>query len=48
MTTAFFSDERCFWHGGGNYAFTLPVGGLVQPMPAGLPETPKPSAACAI
>ena len=41
MTTAFFSDERCFWHGGGNYAFTLPVGGLVQPMPAGLPESPE-------
>jgi acetoin utilization deacetylase AcuC-like enzyme len=41
MTTAFFSDERCFWHGGGNYAFTLPVGGLVQPMPSGLPENPE-------
>ena len=41
MTTAFFTDERCFWHGGGNYAFTLPVGGLVQPMPAGLPENPE-------
>lgn len=41
MTTAFFSDERCFWHGGGNYAFTLPVGGHVQPMPAGLPENPE-------
>jgi acetoin utilization deacetylase AcuC-like enzyme len=41
MTTAFYSDERCFWHGGGNYAFTLPVGGLVQPMHAGLPENPE-------
>ena len=41
MTTAFYSDERCFWHGGGNYAFTLPVGGLVQPMNAGLPENPE-------
>lgn len=41
MTTAFFTDERCFWHGGGNYAFTLPVGGLVQPMPGGLPENPE-------
>ena len=41
MTTAFFTDERCFWHGGGNYAFTLPVGGLVQPLPAGLPENPE-------
>ncbi len=41
MTTAFYADERCFWHGGGNYAFTLPVGGLVQPLPAGLPENPE-------
>ncbi|PTE16963.1 class II histone deacetylase [Phaeovulum veldkampii] len=40
MTTAFFHDERCLWHGGGNYAFTLPVGGLVQPG-AGLPESPE-------
>ncbi|MFT4150853.1 MAG: class II histone deacetylase [Paracoccaceae bacterium] len=42
MTTAFLSDERCFWHSGGNYAFTLPVGGLVQPLAAGgLPESPE-------
>ncbi len=41
MTTAFLSDERCFWHGGGNYAFTLPVGGLVQPLAGGLPENPE-------
>lgn len=41
MTTAFYSDERCFWHSGGNYAFTLPVGGLIQPMLAGLPENPE-------
>jgi acetoin utilization deacetylase AcuC-like enzyme len=41
MTTAFFSDERCFWHGGGNYAFTLPVAGLVQPTFGGLPENPE-------
>ncbi|MFN4193288.1 MAG: class II histone deacetylase [Tabrizicola sp.] len=41
MTTAFYSDERCFWHGGGNYAFTLPAGGLVQPSPGGLPENPE-------
>ncbi|MCE8008704.1 class II histone deacetylase [Aestuariivita sp.] len=42
MTTGFFWDERCFWHGGGNYAFTLPVGGLVQPLAAGgLPESPE-------
>lgn len=42
MTTAFFWDERTFWHGGGNYAFTMPVGGLVQPLAAGgLPEGPE-------
>lgn len=41
-TTSFFWDERCFWHSGGNYAFTLPVGGLVQPLDAGgLPENPE-------
>ncbi|MEM8592424.1 MAG: class II histone deacetylase [Pseudomonadota bacterium] len=38
----FFWDERCFWFSGGNYAFTLPVGGLVQPLAAGgLPENPE-------
>ena len=42
MTTGFFWDERCFWHGGGNYAGMLPVGGLVQPMATGgLPENPE-------
>ena len=41
MTTAFYWDERCFWHGGGNYAATLPVGGLVQPLAGGLPENPE-------
>lgn len=41
MTTGFFWDERCFWHGGGEYALTVPVGGLVQPMLAGLPENPE-------
>ena len=41
MKTAFYWDEKCFWHGGGNYAFTLPVGGLVQPMAGGLPENPE-------
>lgn len=42
MATGFFWDERCFWHSGGNYAFTLPVGGLVQPLAAGgLPENPE-------
>jgi len=40
--TGFFFDERCLWHAGGNYAFTMPVGGLVQPMAAGgLPEDPE-------
>jgi len=40
--TAFFHDERCLWHSGGHYAFTLPVGGLVQPLAAGgLPESPE-------
>ncbi|HDZ82014.1 MAG TPA: class II histone deacetylase [Roseobacter sp.] len=42
MTTGFFMDERCFWHAGGNYAFTMPIGGLVQPLAAGgLPENPE-------
>ncbi len=40
--TGFYWDERCFWHSGGNYAFTLPVGGLVQPLASGgLPESPE-------
>lgn len=42
MKTGFFWDERCFWHAGGNYAFTLPIGGLVQPLASGgLPENPE-------
>ncbi|MEO1306525.1 MAG: class II histone deacetylase [Pseudomonadota bacterium] len=41
MQTGFYWDERCFWHGGGDYALTVPVGGLVQPLPAGLPENPE-------
>ncbi len=42
MTTAFFTDERTFWHAGGNYTFTAPIGGLVQPLAAGgLPESPE-------
>ncbi len=42
MTTGFFWHERCFWHAGGNYAYTLPLGGLVQPLAAGgLPESPE-------
>lgn len=40
MTTAFYHDERTLWHGGGNYSFTLPTGGFVQPG-AGLPESPE-------
>ena len=44
MTTAFYTDERTFWHHGGNYALTLPVGGpvgqFVQPG-GGLPESPE-------
>ena len=42
MATGFFWDERCFWHAGGNYAATMPIGGLVQPLAAGgLPENPE-------
>ncbi len=42
MATGFFWDEKCFWHGGGNYALTLPLGGFVQPLAAGgLPENPE-------
>ncbi|MDF1855254.1 class II histone deacetylase [Pseudooceanicola sp.] len=42
MSTGFFWDELCFWHAGGNYALTLPLGGLVQPLAAGgLPESPE-------
>ena len=42
MATGFFWDERCFWHAGGSYAFTLPIGGHVQPLAAGgLPESPE-------
>jgi acetoin utilization deacetylase AcuC-like enzyme len=41
MATGFYWDERCFWHGGGNYAGMLPVGGLVQPLDGGLPENPE-------
>ncbi|MEO0913991.1 MAG: hypothetical protein AAFY59_13540, partial [Pseudomonadota bacterium] len=40
--TAFLWDEKCFWHAGGNYVLTAPVGGLVQPPSAGgLPESPE-------
>jgi len=41
MRTGFFWNERCFWHSGGNYAATMPVGGMVQPMAGGLPENPE-------
>ena len=42
MKTGFFWDERCFWHAGGNYTFTMPIGGLVQPLAGGgLPENPE-------
>ncbi|MEM9551988.1 MAG: class II histone deacetylase [Pseudomonadota bacterium] len=42
MSTGFYWDERCFWHAGGNYAFLLPIGGLVQPLASGgLPENPE-------
>lgn len=42
MTTAFFWDERCFWHAGEGYAGTYPLGGHVQPLSAGgLPESPE-------
>lgn len=37
-----FWDARTFWHAGGNYAMTLPQGGLVQPLaPSELPESPE-------
>jgi acetoin utilization deacetylase AcuC-like enzyme len=41
MRTGFYWHESCFWHSGGNYAGILPVGGLVQPMAGGLPESPE-------
>lgn len=42
METAFFWDEKCFWHSGAHYAQLAPAKGLVQPMVAGgLPEAPE-------
>lgn len=41
MRTGFYWDEKCFWHAGGNYAFTLQIGGNVQPTMGGLPENPE-------
>ena len=40
--TAFFHDERTFWHvPGGLHALFLPVGGWVQPMAgSGMAESP--------
>ena len=40
MKSGFFTDERCFWHHGGNYVLTAPAGGYVQPG-GGLPENPE-------
>ena len=40
MPTVLLTDERTFWHGGGAYAFTFPLGPFVQPG-AGLPESPE-------
>ncbi|MDM0114016.1 class II histone deacetylase [Variovorax sp. J22R133] len=40
--TAFFTDERTFWHTGGMHALILPVGGWVQPpSAAGYAESPE-------
>jgi acetoin utilization deacetylase AcuC-like enzyme len=40
--TGFFWDEKCFWHAGGNFALTMPLGGNVQPLASGgLPENPE-------
>lgn len=42
MSTGFYWDEHTMWHAGGNYAGTMPLGGLVQPLAAGgLPEGPE-------
>lgn len=41
-STGYYWHESCFWHGAGNYAFIVPVGGLVEPLAAGgLPESPN-------
>ena len=40
--TAFYTDERTFWHTGGSHALVLPVGGWVQPPVAGgFAESPE-------
>lgn len=42
LQTGFWWNEKCFWHSGGNFAFIMPVGDLVQPLAAGgLPENPE-------
>jgi len=39
--TGYYWHESCFWHGGGSYAFIVPVGGWVEPLATGaLPESP--------
>ena len=39
--TAFFTDERTFWHTGGTHALFFPVGGWVQPpSSSGYAESP--------
>ena len=39
--TRFFHDEHCFWHSGGMFALTLPVGGWVEP-PSGSAHAESP------
>ncbi len=42
MATAFYHDERCLWHSGGEQALFMPVGGYVQPPSAtGFAENPE-------
>ena len=40
--TGFFWNEKCFWHGAGNFAFLVPVDEFVEPSNSSrLPETPE-------
>lgn len=42
MVTAFYHDERCLWHTGGEQALFVPVGGYMQPPSAtGFAENPE-------
>ena len=42
MATAFYHDERCLWHTGGEQALFIPAGGYVQPPSAtGFAENPE-------